>query len=516
MARNRKISRYNKEKAIQETVERSAKSQQPRFENKNYRQIAEAIYKFMLNAEDALPPYKSDTRNRDKELMRLVRSENIISGILSSVVARDQNRAWLLTGGVRQVSQYGSKLHHVHDGSGWRKFVSLNSTSYHVTDFGFMSEVGFASRNGRAETMWNIDPTRTKFSGIIDTPVTYFPPNASKVNLEPEYYINGNSMPAIEESLRGIGFSAVERCLYAIRMMMGIFRHSLEKLGFSPPKGILLGKGIRRQDLDAAYQRLKEDKERQDVAFYEGVLALFTSNPQAKIDLVSLSELPDNFSLGQWLDNLVKIMSLAFNYPIAEFWSLDTGTWGRGETDALQFEQATSKGENSFALSFQEQLQRKYFPETVDFVFDNRNEAGELVVAERKSQAADMIGDLYEKGLQYGESLISKEEARKLLVQNGIIPQEFTDEEEPETSATDLKAIREMLLSDNKIFRIAQEFPNEPIVQYRWQPDIIGKINMHSNVNEMITREICKVPYHPGSYVVLWESGSDVFRKRVF
>lgn len=525
MARNRKMNRL-KAKQSNDLVERVA-SEQPRFQEKeddkknDAHWLTRRFFKLIEDAEVTLPQYASDTRERDKALLRLVRSQDVLAGILSSVVARDQNRSWTLTGGVRQVMTYGNHLHSTNSGEGWRNFVSLNAMNYYATDFGFISEIGVDNR-GVPAALWHVDSTKVKRTGAVNRPFIYFPEtrigfNANNIYFKRNEVIAANSMPAPEEDMNFAGFCAVERALHSIRLFMGIFRHSLEKLGFAPPKGILLGKGIRRKDLSDAYNQYDADREQQDIEFYEGVLSIFTTNHQASIDLVSLSELPDNFQLSEWVDILTQIIALAFNYPVSEFINLISGggTWGRAGENNLQFEQAVQKGENSFALALQEQLQEYFFPETVSFEFDYRSEGIDLVVAEAKRESARMVSELYRAGLKEGAPLIDRDMALNLLINEGVIPESLLSDND-KTAETDLKQLRERALDNGYVFRIAEITPNEPIIEYTYNPVHQLNYSRGTSTDPIVRQIINQYPHIPGQYRVLWESADDVYRKRIF
>jgi hypothetical protein len=491
-------------------IERATKSKQPRF--KDDRELANYFIKMISRADETLPDYKSDTRPRDLELLRLVRSESLLSGVVSGAVSRDKNRGWTLTGAARQVSVFSKKLHSVQDGEGWRRFVSLNANSWYVTDLGYISEIGFRFRGGPAETLWHLDPTRCRITGITKPPMYYYP-NTGKVSLKRNEYIHGNSMPSVEEKMKYAGFSAVERALEFVRLMIGLNRHQLEKLGVVAPKGILLGKGIKRDEWEQAIEQYEEDMKNKGRAYYEGVLMLFTQSEASDIVLTALSTLPDNFELKEFIDVVMQAYSLAFGYPVGEFWAIQSGSFGRTGEMKVQQQQATAKGELDFALSFQEQLQTYFLPSTVDFQFDQRNDSGDLIKAESTNTAFQIVKEAYETGSKGElEPIISQEEARMLMAELGIIPKEWAKDDEDITSS-DLQDTRERMLERAGVIESIQAHPDEPVVMYSHN---IKDVIRNSLITKETTDFLNRYHFPPGKITVLWNSGREALARRYY
>jgi hypothetical protein len=514
---------------VHDEIERKKKSMQPRFRN----EVAffNSILKMLTTSNFTMPDYCSDARARDNELIKTVKSESLMSGVVASAVSRDKNRGWLLSGPARQVATYSRKLHSVHDGEGWRKFVSLNSEAWYTTNFGYISEIVSRYKNGPSETMYNVDPTKCKLTGGVD-PIATYHGGRKVVKLDNNEIIHGNSMPSIQENMKGVGFCAVERALQYLRLMLGINRHQLEKLGVKFPKGIILGKGIELEEWQSAFAEADEDDEEANRLYYEGVLALMTKNHEADLRLIPLSEMPDNFTLKDVVDIVMQVYSLAFGFPVGEFWSIQSGSFGRTGEMKEQQQQATAKGELDFALSYQEQLQSHFLPPSLDFQFDQRNDRGDLVKAESDRMISEMILKAYETGGEWGykyqstttdedgnvtageredTSVISKDEARELFAVNGIlIPKSWTKADE-DTTTSDLQEVRDNLLSRPTLVDVIRQNPKDPIVTYAW--NYKGGFARSELSDE--TRKVLDGYYFPtGKVKVLWQEGSQILQKR--
>jgi len=448
------VKKYQKvDKALQ-VIQSKSKTKQ------NGRRFLNSVVKLISRADEEIPPITTNSQKRDKALLTFVRSEPLLAGVVSSAVSRDKNRAWTLIGGSRQVGKYANLLHELNDGKGWRHFVSTMANSWYATNFGFIGEIGYESKNGSASTMWTVDPT--KCLNTFEGDVEYYSNFNSKVVFNKSEFIQGNSMPSPIEELNFLGHCSVDRALDFSRLMIGIISHQLEKLGVSPPKGILHGKGIKLKEWENALQQAEIDRENMG-AYYEGVLALFTDNTDADLKLIGLSQLPDNFSLKSFVDIIMQGYALAFGYPVGEFWAIESGSFGRAGEMEVQVKQATAKGELDFALNFQEQIQQNFLPSTVNFEFDTRNDSGDAVLIEANAKSVEMVVDLV-KNL-----IITVEEARVLLAEANIIPNDWTDTDE-DIVATDVQKVRTYFFENTKALKQIQR-TNEQIAVYRYSLD---------------------------------------------
>lgn len=466
---------------------------------------ASRIVNMVQRSDEYLPPYESDTRKRDKALQVMWRSESLLSGVLSASVARDKNRGWNLSGGVRLVSKYAKKLHFIHNNMGWRNFVSMNSTNWYTSNFGFLSEIEF--EDGIPSNMLSMDSTRLKLTSNPKEPVIYYPRTGARKILTRNRFIHANSMPSTEEDMNYAGFCAIEKSLLFTRLMIGLHYHQLEKLGVAPPKGVLMGTGISRTEWAEAVRSFEEEKANDGTASYDGVMGLFTKDPNAKLSLIGLSELPDNFNLQMWLDNIMKAYSLAFGVPVYTFWTPESGTFGRGKEINEMRKNNTYMGELEFALAFQEQIQTYFLPETLMFDFDMRDDDAKEQQWNIKQSKINQVIQLVQSGL------IDIEQGKHLLAEEGVIPREWSSIENNDVIANDLQEIRERARANFSIRKSSKMFPSEPIVTYTWHNPLNSPENkiIISNQDSLYNYDF---PY--GSVRVLWNDYDDLTKKRVF
>lgn len=487
------------------------KSKQNQYVSNNTRTaLIKGLYKMISDIQTPLSPYTRDTRRRDSDLLAFSRSEPLLSGVLSSVVQRDINRSWMLTGAMSKVIRTARNLHSVNDGRGWRNFISKLSTSYYSTNFGFAGEIGTDTK-GKPVTMWSFDPTTLYFED--NTRLKY---TVNNTILKKNEYFHANSMPSVEEELMGAGFCAVERALILVRIAIGLFQHQLEKLGVAPPKGLALFKGMEKDSYSQAIADAEEEMTNEEIVFYRNVIALFSDNTEVGVDLIGFSQLPDNFQLKEFIDIIMQAYSLAFGYPVSEVWSISSGSFSRDGEMQVQQSQATEKGELAFALALQEQLLETFIPSSVTFSFDLRNDAGDLTKAELDEKRIKSIVQLYSAGRiskESDEPLISREQALQLLSQYELVPNDWIENGENKVTE-DIRYLRESARVNPYIVSRAMDFPDEPIIYYSFSPlDLaINGVSVDSDALELSKRLVQMQP-EIGKYGILYKSGEEMLRK---
>ncbi|MCK4818362.1 hypothetical protein KA005_21510, partial [bacterium] len=181
----------------------------------------------------------------------------------------------------------------------------------------------------------------------------------------------------------------------------------------------------------------------------------------------------------------------------------------------VQHEKATGKGRLDFPLTYQEQMQG-FLPLTLEFMFDQRDEKGDLLHASVNKAWVEVVASMH------GPRIITTEEARVLLADYGVLPRSWTEitmedaetdkgeldgqepvdsedtEREPVPSEPDdmkarvqtkrLKLLKDDLKERPYIWRCAEMFPQEPIVQYSYPANTM--IMLWERAEEILARSV--------------------------
>lgn len=448
-------------------------SNQPRFDPKaqNPTQFFLQIYKWSKSLIFQEPTYSADSRKRDEWLAKVVMKEPYLLGVLQSVVSIDKSRGWTLTGGRNQVNKFTNILHNFNvapDLYGWRQGTSITAQNYYQSDLGAVVEVGRLQKNGPLAAMYTVDPTKCRLTGKIDAPLHYF--NAGKNNKsdwELNDYFRVASFPNPAESMNGLGYCAVSRCIELAKLLVAVFEHDSERLGSKAPKGILTINGITQDQWLQSLEESTSELKTLEREYYSGVQVLATDGmTPVEIKLTPLSNLPDQFDHRQFTDMIIFGYALAFGYDPREFWPVSSGALGTATESESQHRKASSKGGLDFALVFQENIQEE-LPETIEFEFEQRDVEGDISETAFKQASLNVIDQMYKSVNGSGETLITQDEARQLLVEAKLIHEDWTLQEE-DVQVMDTDDAGETL-DRQRVQRAIEKFPNEDIVRYSFK-----------------------------------------------
>jgi len=479
---------------IEAVVERAVKtySKQPRLKMDS-EQFFGSVLRWMKVSELECPAYAADSRKRDAWLQANWQREPLWAAVINTCTLIDSSRGWTLTGGRNQIYRYTSLLHDVDQGKGWRNFFRREALSYRVTDMCSVTELGRDGKGGPLRSLYHVDSARCRWTGKIKTPLEYNPPYGNSQEWSEDDFFSVVSMPSDNEEFHGLGLCATSRAIEMIKLLYGVWQHDQEQVGARMPKGLLLLRNIGEQQWKDAMTARTASLDAQDRYYYGGVMVLAgagADEPDAK--LVALSQLPANFDQVTFAQLVAQVYATTSGLDLREIWSITGGNLGTSIESEVQHEKAATKGAYEFAHAYQEKLQDE-LPDTLEFQFEERDEQGRLLQAQVAEAWATVAKTLYEAGQMGAGPLLNREEVRSLLVDWRIIPDDWTEEEE-EAQSTDEEQTRmrrgqERALASGSVQRSARMFPSEPIVRYHWPS---------------------------GREIVLWQSGADVFRKRVW
>jgi len=490
-------------------VERTTKepSKQPRFakEAGGYG----GFLPLRLLAEMEPPDYAANSMRRDQWLRAVWRLEPHLAGIINAVVLVDSNRGWTLTGGRNQVRRYTAMLHNADGGMGWRHFFRKASLSYWCTDLGAIVEWGRDGANGPLRALYHVDSARCYLTGNPDYPLAYNPPRGPRQEWRASDFYRCASLPSDDEAFYGLGFCAVSRALELLRLLYAVMLHDQEQVAARAPKGLLLLQGISETQWLQSLQARKEEQDSLGRQYYGGVQVLASMGiEQVDAKLVALSQLPQNFDAEKFMNLAMYGYALCFGYDPREFWPVSAGTLGTARETEAQALKASGKGGMDFPLSFQEGFQRE-LPPTLAYEFEQRDDEGELQASNVQKAKLDVAATAYQAGLMQGAPLLSREEARILLAQAGVIPPEWTQTEE-DITASDTEGIEseeeevapnnqeaQRALDSDPVRRAMHVFPREPIERHYWPTKRVQTLWIPRAHVWPVSREV-KVLYEDG------------------
>lgn len=483
MRKNRHVTKAEVEaidaagEAIERATTTEVTSKQPRFmpDSSNMQALFYQIYGWGKELIFNEPKYMADSRARDTWLSQIVMKEPYLLGILNSVVSIDKNRGWTITGGKIQVKRFVGITHNFQaapDLLGYRPGMSATAQNYYQADLGAVVEIGRqdigAGAVGPLAALYAVDSTKCKLTGNSITPLQYAP---GIMRGGTSYWTNDDyfrvvSLPNPNETVNGLGFCAISRCVELAKIAVSIFEHYKEKLGSKAPKGILTinGGGITQKQWLQSLEESKAELAQLQREYYSGVQVLVADRgSEINVNLVPLSSLPDNFDLQTTINMLIYGYALAFGYDPREFWPVSSGALGTATETQEQHRKATSKGGLDFALGFQEKYQEE-LPETIQFEFEQRDVEGDIAETAFQKAKFDIIDAMNKSANANGEIMLTHDQIMELLVEANLIPETWTLPEE-DVTATDTDDIEQMA-EKQRVINAMERYPDDDIVTY--------------------------------------------------
>ena len=320
-------------------------------------------------------------------------------------------------------------------------FIAAHTAVHNTTDNGAFIEFGLEYKNGPVSALFHIDSVRCQLLGAGIT--AYFDPDGGEKRLEPGEYAHFCSMPSPDENLKGKGFCFVSRALKAAKLLLALHNYEAEKLDNLPPEGIATITGMTVQQVEKAFELYKAKRQSRDQLTFPGILWL-VGNPmapggagQVKVDLTPFSSLPEQFNRESLVETYAKTLAADLGIDISEFWMPERGGFGpsKGEV-TIEHAKARGKGPGEIISCLERIINWYVLPEGISFSFDEVDDEADMQRAQIHGTVIENITKMATPITPEG-GIISISEARKLLVAEQILPEEYAYTEEE--TATDIE-----------------------------------------------------------------------------
>ncbi len=448
------------------TTKAKTTSVQPRFQRD-----VDRAYGFIMGfaREGAeIPPYGDP--QRDEKLAEVWRREPILAGAMGSMAQKVAGLSWSITGGRNRVGRASRMLAGVQDGFGWQAWLQQGGLDFWARDNGWFIELGRETQDGAVVDLFNMDSTRVRATGRRDWPYQYQPAvGGGPATLIPQGgVVRLVSLPSPEERHFGLGFSAVSRAVRAARLLMAVHDYDWEKLSTMPPQGVASVTGMTSGQVLEAMSLYEADREAKGRHTFPGILWLASALPGAAnvaVNMTPFSSLPESFDRETVVNLYVYTLALAFGVDAREFWPATVT--GATKGDALvQAQKAKGKGPAEFMSAVERMINFHVLPEGVDFAFDFQDDEEDLRRAQINQLHTQNASLLVTPPAGALEGIITTEEARRLLVEWGVLPEDMALS--PETTADDADVHKAL---------------SEPMVKARWRSGVITELLLNGRVS---------------------------------
>lgn len=353
-----------------------------------------SLVRWLSKSGQYVSPWWSE--QRDIDLRQFWKRSDHLSGAIYSMVSKinsipfkivprnvadrtQYNRAEKLQEEMEATSQFGD---------GWQLLISRMLEDYLGQDNGMFAEViGEGDPNGpligRPLSVAHLDASRCQRTGNAEYPVLYRAQSGKLHQLHYTRVMFASQMSSPIEDMYGVGFCAVSRCINVSQVLVDILTYEQEKLGSRPHRAILIAKGgLEPIDIARAFEIAEGSMDSQGLSRYSKVvLTGSASMPEAAIEKIELSSLPDGFDEQTSITLGMATIALAFGVDARELFP----AMGAGATRAdamLQHLKQRGKGPGQILQTMEQLFNYKYLPRDYKLVFDFQDDAQDRQEAE--------------------------------------------------------------------------------------------------------------------------------------
>lgn len=398
-------------------------SRQPRLQTEKDVQPV-YVWTMIERGADSFPAWGSG--GRDEKLREFVKSEPILAGALATMTGKATALDWQITGGRNRVKRFHNILGEADDGKGWSYFLDRLVQDYTATDIGGMVELGRESENGPVAGIYNLDAVACTLTGNVLYPIRYTPRIGAgrSVPFKPGDFARIVDSPSTDETKFGLGFCAVSRALKAAKILMALYTYEEEQLSDMPPQGIATVTGMTQAEVITAFDMYNAKRQSREQQTFKGVLWMAaTANTLQQIDvkLTPFSTLPPHFDKQQAMTLYIYTLALDFGVDVREFWPASQTGATKAEAE-VQAQKAKGKGFGRMVSDIERAVNWEMLPDGLEFSFDLKDGEDDLMRQKVRRESIEAVRRMWEPGMG-GAGIISTDEARRLLVEEGVLPE---------------------------------------------------------------------------------------------
>lgn len=280
-------------------------------------------------------------------------------------------------------------------GDGWVVFFSKFVEDLLTCDNGAFAEViGPGPKDGPLTgapySVAHLDSFRCQRTGNAEFPVIYHDVDGRMYKLHFTRVIFTSQMASPIAEMNGVGFCAVSRSVNVAQTLMDILIYKQEKLGSRPHRVVLITKGgLDPSDVQSAFQLAESSMDSQGLSRYSKVVvAGNAAMPEAGLDKIELSELPDGFSEETSITFGMAAIALGFGVDARELFPAMSAGATRADALLAHLKQR-GKGPGQIISTVEMAFDTKYLPPHLAFVFDFQDDAEDRQRAEIRQLRAN-------------------------------------------------------------------------------------------------------------------------------
>jgi len=428
------MARREVQRSVDQSVQSRVREDKP---------VGLSLLLYLASASTMVPAWWSTVR--DMKLREFWKNNDYLAGAVYAICSRmstipvnvepwDEN----VTAQVDQAWKFERLLLDAAEfGQGWEAFISKWVEDLITQDNGAFAEIiGDGDPTGPIVGMpfglAHLDTARCTRTTNPEYPVLYTDTNGERFRLHHTRVAHESLQPSPIAEMMGVGFCSVSRCINTSQHLMDVLVYKQEKLGSRPTRGMMVTKGgLDPDDINKAMEIANEAMDSRALRRYSQVAVVGGSaTPDAGVELVSLTSLPDGFDEQQSTTIGMAAIALAFGVDPRELWpGLSVGST-RAEALVAHLK-ARTKGIGQIIAITERAIGQKFLPPTLYMEFDYQDDAQDRQVADIRavrttthaaaltSKALD-IRTVRQQMVQDGD--LSQSQFEELELQDGRLP----------------------------------------------------------------------------------------------
>ena len=389
-----------------------------------------------------LPP--EGTREREWSLHQYATHDynTLFKSGVAVTTKRVISTPWELSGPTAWTELYQDILWNACFGAGWDTFISKLVKDFTRYDNGaFVELVGRGDADGALvgnPTNINIlDSLRCYATGDPIYPVIYMDRDGTLHVIHFTRIKRMVDMPDSYETSYEVGECALTRCIAPVHRDILMNRYVELSLDDNPPPGLMIFRGIKEKQMQAAFDVLDRDRHTDFGSKWGNVVRLYALQPDQEVDVTSIpyNTPPDKFDYVAYKELNVKEVALGLGVDIQDLWELTGNNLGT----ATQSEVLERKSKGQLLGTLYKSIERlinQMIPEELTFEFKYRDPEEDQQLADKANTWAGIVLSL--------EGKLTPDEQRRLL-------------------ANQVEAIRDVITDESgRIIRLDDSDPETP------------------------------------------------------
>jgi len=391
------------------------------------------------------------SQGREIWLRNHYKKEPILAGAVNTLIQKLKALPWTMRGPKDLVQYYANVLRNAEMGEGWSALVSKAVEDFLTTDNGAWIERARAKRLGNVAQLNHFDSACIVRTPSHEFPAIYMPRIGPEIRgpikVPHGYLINFTSMPNPDESWFGRGYCLVSRLIPASWFMIDLHKYERQKIGNLPPEALFLT-NLEEGIMEDALKKQEAAREAAGMTRFKGVVFVSSGDPAnpARGELVEISRLPEQFDRAGMVELWVKTIALNAGVDVGELW-LVTHPGATKALGGIQHAKARGKFKGELTSTIEREVNLRILPRGVSFSFDPLDDEQDFLRARiysmKTANFARLVNALTVDPKGNKVPVFTREELRRLAVEEGICPARILETMETEFFETDvqLKAI---------------------------------------------------------------------------